>query len=109
MDLNNDELLNILKQMIVIRKFEQSTERQYKRGNIAGFLHIYSGQEAIALGAKAVLIGRPILWGLSTSGQKGVENILKIIYEEFDLAMAGCGKTKINQIDSKLVKYNFNY
>ena len=65
--------------------------------------------KAIALGAKAVLIGRPILWGLSTSGQKGVENILKIIYEEFDLAMAGCGKTKINQIDSKLVKYNFNY
>lgn len=55
MDLNNQDLLNILRQMIVIRKFEQSTERQYKRGNIAGFLHIYSGQEAIAVGAIGAL------------------------------------------------------
>ena len=55
MDLNNQDLLNILRQMIVIRKFEQSTERQYKRGNIAGVLHIYSGQEAIAVGAIGAL------------------------------------------------------
>ena len=48
MDLNNQDLLTILRQMIVIRKFEQSTERQYKRGNIAGFLHIYSGQEDVS-------------------------------------------------------------
>ena len=41
--------------MIVIRKFEQSTERQYKRGKISGFLHIYSGQEAIAVGSIGAL------------------------------------------------------
>ena len=64
--------------------------------------------KAIALGARAVLIGRPILWGLSTNGQKGVENILKIIHEEVDLAMAGCGKTKISEINTDLVEYNFN-
>ena len=64
--------------------------------------------KAIALGAKAVLIGRPMLWGLSTNGQKGVEDILKIIHEEVDLAMAGCGKTKISEINTTLVEYNSN-
>ncbi|MBN18667.1 MAG: pyruvate dehydrogenase (acetyl-transferring) E1 component subunit alpha [Chloroflexi bacterium] len=55
MGFNNSELLTILKQMLIIRKFEQSTERQYKRGKIAGFLHIYSGQEAIAVGTIGAL------------------------------------------------------
>jgi len=55
MILDDKKLLEVLKQMIVIRKFEQSAERQYKRGKIAGFLHIYSGQEAIAVGAIGAL------------------------------------------------------
>lgn len=64
--------------------------------------------KAISLGAKAVLIGRPMLWGLATNGQRGVEDILKIIHEEIDLAMAGCGKTQISQINSTMVEYNFD-
>ena len=52
---DDNKLLEVLKQMIVIRKFEQSTERQYKRGKIAGFLHVYSGQEAIAVAAIGAL------------------------------------------------------
>ena len=64
--------------------------------------------KSISLGAKAVLIGRPMLWGLSTNGQKGVEDILRILREEIDLAMAGCGETQISQINPNLVKYNFD-
>ena len=49
-----------------------------------------------------------MLWGLATNGQRGVEDILKIIHEEIDLAMAGCGKTQISQINSTMVEYNFD-
>eukprot|EP01036_Dinobryon_divergens_P032417 gene32417-42000_t len=43
--------------------------------------------KAIALGAKAVFIGRPVLWGLSHSGEEGVYNVLKLLNDEFTLAM----------------------
>jgi isopentenyl diphosphate isomerase/L-lactate dehydrogenase-like FMN-dependent dehydrogenase len=43
--------------------------------------------KAIALGAKAILIGRPILWGLAVQGEQGVINILNILKKEFQLAM----------------------
>jgi len=48
--------------------------------------------KAIALGAKAVLIGRPILWGLAVDGEQGVTNVLQILKNEFRLAMilSGC-------------------
>ncbi|XP_065907412.1 2-Hydroxyacid oxidase 1-like isoform X2 [Dysidea avara] len=47
--------------------------------------------KALALGAKAVFIGRPVLWGLAYQGQTGVEEVLRIIKEEFKLAMALSG------------------
>ncbi|MBA4078119.1 MAG: alpha-hydroxy-acid oxidizing enzyme, partial [Cyanobacteria bacterium PR.023] len=49
--------------------------------------------KALAMGAKAVMIGRPVLWGLALSGQSGVEAVLNLLKSEFDLAMAlsGCG------------------
>lgn len=43
------------KQMILIRRFEEATERLYQRGQIRGFLHTYIGQEAIAVGAVSQL------------------------------------------------------
>ncbi len=48
--------------------------------------------KALALGAKAVMLGRPILWGLAVDGQAGVTDILTILCREFDigLALAGC-------------------
>lgn len=48
--------------------------------------------KALALGAKAVMVGRPILWGLAMDGQAGVEDILTILRREYDiaLALAGC-------------------
>jgi 4-hydroxymandelate oxidase len=48
--------------------------------------------KALALGAKAVLVGRPILWGLGAGGQQGVEQVLALLRQEFELAcsLAGC-------------------
>jgi 4-hydroxymandelate oxidase len=52
--------------------------------------------KALALGASAVLIGRPVLWGLAVAGQAGVELALNLLRQELDLAMAlaGCANTK---------------
>ena len=49
--LNNTELLEFYRMMRLIREFEGECQRQYVRGNIRGFLHVYSGEEAIAVGA----------------------------------------------------------
>lgn len=48
--------------------------------------------KALSLGARAVLIGRPIIWGLATAGQEGVRGVLEILRDELELAMilAGC-------------------
>jgi 4-hydroxymandelate oxidase len=50
---------------------------------------------ALALGATAVQVGRPVLWGLAAGGADGVERVLRILMEEFSLAMAlaGCART----------------
>ncbi|CAF3260872.1 unnamed protein product [Rotaria socialis] len=47
--------------------------------------------KAIALGADAVLIGRPVLWGLAVGGCQGVVNILEILKREFKLTVMLCG------------------
>lgn len=55
--------------------------------------------KALALGARAVLIGRPYLWGLAIDGAQGVEAVLKILRTEFLLAMALCGRPTLASID----------
>ncbi|XP_037033494.1 peroxisomal (S)-2-hydroxy-acid oxidase GLO3-like [Bradysia coprophila] len=59
--------------------------------------------KAIALGAKMVFLGRPILWGLANGGQEGVENVLKIVHNEFDTALALSGTTTVNDITKEYV------
>jgi len=59
--------------------------------------------KALALGAKAVMVGRPILWGLSTNGEEGVKRVLNILKSELDIAMALCGYTSINQISEEVL------
>jgi pyruvate dehydrogenase E1 component alpha subunit len=49
------EWTDILKQMIMIRRFEEATEREFRRGKIGGYLHVYSGQEAVASGILTAL------------------------------------------------------
>jgi 4-hydroxymandelate oxidase len=60
--------------------------------------------KALALGASAVQVGRPVLWGLATGGEKGAERVLTILRDEFDNAMALCGCSKVEQITRDLVK-----
>jgi L-lactate dehydrogenase (cytochrome) len=62
---------------------------------------IRSGSDAIkalALGADAVCLGRPYIWGLALEGQAGVETVLKTILAELDLTMALCGYTAPSQL-----------
>jgi lactate 2-monooxygenase len=49
--------------------------------------------KALALGADAVCLGRPYVWGLALEGQGGVETVLKMVLAELDLTMALCGYT----------------
>jgi len=60
--------------------------------------------KALALGAKAVLVGRPILWGLAVNGAEGVEHVLELLRTELELAMALAGRPTLNSIDRSLVK-----
>ncbi len=53
--LPDKELLRLYEQMVLSREFEESCAEQYAKGNITGFLHLYSGQEAVAVGATAGL------------------------------------------------------
>lgn len=54
--------------------------------------------KALALGAHAVLIGRPHLWGLAAAGQPGVEAVLDILVSELDRTMGLSGATDLNAI-----------
>lgn len=61
--------------------------------------------KAIALGAKAVLIGRAHLWGLAVAGADGVERAIAILRDEIDLAMAIGGWSKLSDIDRSAVRF----
>jgi 4-hydroxymandelate oxidase len=60
--------------------------------------------KAIALGARAVLVGRTILWGLCVAGEQGAVHILEILRQELDEAMLLCGCSKLSDIDRSLLK-----
>lgn len=63
--------------------------------------------KALALGAKAVAVGRPVLWGLAYDGQRGVERVLDILRFEIDLAMGLCGCARVADIDKTLIAPNW--
>lgn len=54
--------------------------------------------KAIALGASAILMGRPILWGLAVNGQKGVEEVMNCLIEELSISMRLVGCNSVNDI-----------
>ena len=56
--------------------------------------------KALALGADAVLVGRPILWGLAVNGSQGVFDVLEVFRREFKLAMMLCGCTSLPNADA---------
>lgn len=59
--------------------------------------------KALALGARAVLLGRPILWGLAVNGEAGVRHVLELLRDELDLALALSGCATLQDIDRSLV------
>jgi len=60
--------------------------------------------KALALGAQAVLIGRPILWGLAVAGQAGVEKVLTILRDEIELAMMLAGVARVHDITRDILE-----
>jgi len=60
--------------------------------------------KALALGAKAVGIGRPFLWGLGSFGQAGVDRIIEILQGELKMAMGNCGTQTLASIDRSYVE-----
>ena len=60
--------------------------------------------KALAMGAKAILLGRPVLWGLAVEGEAGVSHVISLLRNELDVAMALSGCAKIQDIDPSLVK-----
>ncbi|BCP12239.1 alpha-hydroxy-acid oxidizing enzyme [Mycobacterium paraintracellulare] len=54
--------------------------------------------KAVALGARAVMIGRAYLWGLAAAGQRGVENVLDILRGGIDSALMGLGHSSIHDL-----------
>ena len=65
--------------------------------------------KALALGARAVMIGRAYLWGLAANGQPGVENVLDLLRGGIDSALLGMGKSNINElnIDDIVIPHDF--
>jgi 4-hydroxymandelate oxidase len=59
--------------------------------------------KALALGARAVLIGRPLFWGLAVDGEAGVRAVLEMLREELEIAMGMCGRPTISSIDRSLL------
>jgi lactate 2-monooxygenase len=61
--------------------------------------------KALALGADAVLVGRPSLWGMALDGQNGVETVLRCLLAELDLTMALSGFTAVDQLDASALRH----
>jgi heme/flavin dehydrogenase (mycofactocin system) len=66
--------------------------------------------KALALGARAVLIGRAYLWGLAAGGQAGVENVLDILRGGIDSALLGLGRSSVEELsrDDVIVPAGFS-
>ncbi len=59
--------------------------------------------KALAHGAKAAFVGRPVLWGLAVDGEAGVRTMLRMYLEELELTMAACGCPDIASIGPDLL------
>jgi 4-hydroxymandelate oxidase len=59
--------------------------------------------KAIALGARAVLVGRAVLWGLCVTGEQGATQVLEILRRELDEAMLLCGCSKLSDVGGWLL------
>jgi isopentenyl diphosphate isomerase/L-lactate dehydrogenase-like FMN-dependent dehydrogenase len=59
--------------------------------------------KALALGARAVSVGRPLYWGLAVNGAEGVHGMLEVLRRELDHDLAACGQTSVEELEPNLV------
>jgi len=59
--------------------------------------------KALALGARAVAIGRPLFWGLAVNGAEGVHGVLELLRVELDRVLGYCGQTSVRDLEPNLV------
>jgi 4-hydroxymandelate oxidase len=60
--------------------------------------------KALAIGAKAVLVGRPIIWGLAAGGEDGARTVLELLRAEFDTALALAGVPRAADLDRRAIQ-----
>ena len=92
-----------------IRQARKAIDDLGKRGQIS---LVYAGgirngadvAKAIALGADAIAIGRPYLWGLSSFGQEGVETVIDLLTRELEIVMRQAGTLSISDIDRSYIR-----
>lgn len=78
----------------------------YMDGGVRQGIDIF---KALALGAKMVFGGRPILWGLSHSGEKGARNVLELFRKELDVTFALTGCRSVKDVTRDMVKHESYY
>ena len=61
--------------------------------------------KALALGARAVMVGRPVIWGLAVNGEDGVRSVLELVLTEFDVALALAGVPRASALDPTCVEW----
>jgi 4-hydroxymandelate oxidase len=62
--------------------------------------------KALALGATAVMVGRPVVWGLANAGAAGVAHVIRLLRDEFEIALALCGARTPAEVDGDMVIAN---
>lgn len=72
----------------------------YVDGGIRRGQHVV---KALAMGARAVFVGRPAMWGLIVAGERGVEGVMRGFRDEVERAMALCGVRTVDEIDASLL------
>ncbi|NQW22073.1 MAG: alpha-hydroxy-acid oxidizing protein [SAR202 cluster bacterium] len=65
--------------------------------------------KALAMGVKAVGIGRPLYWGLATQGEDGVHNVLELLREEVGRVMDFCGQGDVGNLEKNLINIPHNW
>ena len=69
-----------------------------------GFRRGSDAMKALALGARAVVVARPVVWGLAAYGADGVQSVLEMFQTELARSMAGCGKPKLAALDRSVIR-----
>jgi isopentenyl diphosphate isomerase/L-lactate dehydrogenase-like FMN-dependent dehydrogenase len=60
--------------------------------------------KAVALGARAILIGRPYLWGLGAFGQEGVQRVIELLHGEVRIALALSGAGSLSALNRSFIR-----